>query len=142
MTIDEKTLQEIEARANAASEGPWNVVRDGLGSDCDVRGIKHDHAGPFDEDNLNRRCSACQFIAHARTDIPALIAALREAWRERDSLKTEANARNSTRLGARVVELETALREIADFGKCEPVLYGNDEWFVNIARRAIGERKP
>lgn len=54
------------------------------------------------------------------------------------------SARQEARLIAyrvRVTELETALREIADFGKHEPVLYGNDEWFVNIARRAIGEGK-
>lgn len=105
MTIDEKTLAEVEIALNEA---------------CSPTSSREGLQAAF-------KCSI------------ALIAALREAWRERDALKTEADASNSTRLGARVAELETALREIADFGKCEPVLYGNDEWFVNIARRAIGE---
>ena len=61
-------LNEIEARANAATEGPWNVFMGRI-----------DHPGRSlvavaydvgcDED--------AEFIAHARTDVPALVAALR-----------------------------------------------------------------
>lgn len=63
-------LDEIEARANAATEGPWNVFMDRI-----------DHPGRSlvavaydvgcDED--------AEFIAHARTDVPALVAVARYA---------------------------------------------------------------
>ena len=62
-----KRLDEIEARANAATEGPWNVFVGRI-----------DHPGRSlvavaydvvcDED--------ADFIAHARTDVPALVEAL------------------------------------------------------------------
>lgn len=61
-------LDKIEARANAATEGPWNVFVGRI-----------DHPGRSlvavaydvvcDED--------ADFIAHARTDVPALVEALR-----------------------------------------------------------------
>ena len=74
-----KRLDEIEARANAATEGPWEegercvftlggapVVSD------DVIHYVHGMAGEgvcHGED--------AEFIAHARTDVPALVSALR-----------------------------------------------------------------
>ena len=74
-----KRLDEIEARANAATEGPWEegercvftlggapVVSD------DVVHYVHGMAGEgvcHVED--------AEFISHARTDVPALVAALR-----------------------------------------------------------------
>ena len=72
-------LDEIEARANAATEGPWEegercvFTLDGASvvSD-DVIHYVHGMAGEgvcHGED--------AEFIAHARTDVPALVAALR-----------------------------------------------------------------
>ena len=78
-------LNEIEARANAATEGPWapdeytEVDPDGFyelarviapdpdGDDWCAIGVVH--TGILRPD--------AEFIAHARTDVPALVAALR-----------------------------------------------------------------
>lgn len=64
-------LDEIEARANAATEGPWEWdPQDGwLGTEDEVTvGWKW---GTLTQEGDG------QFIAHARTDVPALVAALR-----------------------------------------------------------------
>ena len=83
-------LNEIEARANAATEGPWAPWKDQDGAkhmqgllmvgnadavipegemwveDVDINPVAHTYT-PSDR----------EFIAHARTDVPALVAALR-----------------------------------------------------------------
>ncbi len=83
-------LDQIEARANAATEGPWAPWRDQDGAphmngllmvgnadavipegefwveDVDINPVAHTY---LPEDR--------EFIAHARTDVPALVAALR-----------------------------------------------------------------
>ena len=78
-------LNEIEARANAATEGPWTpdeytevdpdgfyelarvIAPDPDGDDWCAIGVVHTGILRPDAD----------FIAHARTDVPALVAALR-----------------------------------------------------------------
>ena len=78
-------LNEIEARANAATEGPWTpdeytevdpdgfyelsrvIAPDPDGDDRCAIGVVHTGILRPDAD----------FIAHARTDVPALVAALR-----------------------------------------------------------------
>ena len=78
-------LNEIEARANAATEGPWTpdeytevdpdgfyelarvIAPDPDGDDWCAIGVVH--TGILRPD--------AEFIAHARTDVPALVAALR-----------------------------------------------------------------
>jgi hypothetical protein len=69
-----KRLDDIKARAEAATEGPWRVQLDGF------------DYGPWDEvyvDNARGECpctpcgvSNAEFVAHARTDVPALVAAV------------------------------------------------------------------
>ena len=85
-----KRLDEIEARANAATEGPWAPWKDQDGAkhmqgllmvgnadavipegelwveDVDINPIAHTYT-PWDR----------EFIAHARTDVPDMAAALR-----------------------------------------------------------------
>jgi hypothetical protein len=82
--MNEKRLKEIEARAEAAMPGPWvydtlgcpgieqRTVRPG-GTECRQIVLQNEEAewSPRHEDMW--------FIAHARTDIPDLIAAVREA---------------------------------------------------------------
>ena len=63
-------LNEIEARANAATEGPWIVAI--YKNECKVETKRErwhvaSYASPED----------AAFIARARTDVPALVAALR-----------------------------------------------------------------
>ena len=61
-------LNEIEARANAATEGPWNVFMGRIDHPGrSLVAVAYDVAREED----------AEFIAHARTDVPALVAALR-----------------------------------------------------------------
>lgn len=65
-------LNEIEARANAATEGPWMGIRypDGfLGRVIGGNGFGVAEDFPEDAD--------AEFIAHARADVPDMAAALR-----------------------------------------------------------------
>ena len=59
-------LDAIEARANAATEGPWRID---VGAEIVDPSFEVVAQVVLDEDN--------DFIAHARTDVPALVAALR-----------------------------------------------------------------
>ena len=90
-------LNEIEARANAATEGPWapdeytEVDPDGFyelarviapdpdGDDWCAIGVVH--TGILRPD--------AEFIAHARTDVPALVAALRAVLELADRWATQ-----------------------------------------------------
>ena len=64
-------LDEIEARANAATEGPWDLI--GGGEYVTPVGIM---VAP-DDGGVNG--ADAEFIAHARTDVPALVAVARYA---------------------------------------------------------------
>jgi len=73
-------LDAIEARAAAATEGPWRVDASGDVGEKDyivdaARWRNFVNTVSFGED----RASA-EFVAAARTDVPVLVAALREAW--------------------------------------------------------------
>jgi hypothetical protein len=78
MTEDE--LQAIEARANAATPGPWEVEQ----KDCTV--LRAPNGPPADQSLMGDeqyypwtpdRIEDWQFIASARTDVPALVAEVR-----------------------------------------------------------------
>lgn len=88
MTDDE--LKKIEARANAATRGPWNAnfVSDPVtvfGGECDCRGYPDSVAvaSKPEPDPLDEKCTHIKwidnmrFIAHAREDVPALVAEVR-----------------------------------------------------------------
>jgi hypothetical protein len=74
MTITDQ-LAAIEARAQAATEGPWEFAYYGSGGGlpegCEVTNGK----GALD---LGTSKADAEFIAHARTDVPALLAMVRE----------------------------------------------------------------
>lgn len=64
-------LDNIEQRANAASTGPWDVYSNSSGY-CYVTGRGFDHiADDMSEANA-------EFIAHARDDVPKLVAVLKD----------------------------------------------------------------
>ncbi len=89
MTMTPKQLEQIKARAAKATKGPWRVHS--VDDTC-VTSADHDicstcsEAEAEREDGYNieyeRMEADAEFIAHARQDIPDLIAAL-EAERER-----------------------------------------------------------
>lgn len=79
MSIAER-LDEIEARANAATKGPWTRWKHPLGTKTmdfvSAPSLRNDDAIPFGvaDDLLGRDA---EFIAAARQDVPALVNALR-----------------------------------------------------------------
>ena len=80
-------LNEIEARANAATEGPWEWEGEAkaeweLGANSLVPSRRPDdpvlYGYGYDASGIEVKNPAdAEFIAHARTDVPALVAALR-----------------------------------------------------------------
>ena len=74
MTEDE--LRAIEARANAASPGPW-AWDDRYDAVIDAnRQVVIDTDGGYNMESEADRA----FTIHAREDVPALIAEVRECW--------------------------------------------------------------
>jgi hypothetical protein len=71
--MDAKQLAEIEARAKAATEGPWRDF-DGL------LWLPAAQREGYETTYGNPKGADATFCAHARQDIPALTAALRLAW--------------------------------------------------------------
>jgi len=71
-------LAEIEARANAATPGPWELCQSETHchvvypDDTHVGGVDGEHWWPAD----------AEFVAHARTDIPRLLAEVRALRKE------------------------------------------------------------
>ena len=105
-------LDAIEARANAATDGPWVVKHEPAWEADNVQHpdvitvgaqmweaddepmtvclVSTDH----EDDPVDVLLDA-EFIAHARTDVPALVAALREARTEVERLTADAGKRLS-----------------------------------------------
>lgn len=102
---DSDRIAEIEARANAATQGPWTWDVD----DASMISLLHDRTEELEHPDVIlwcNRCPACvkhhtpdndhlcgwpndtndKFIAHSREDIPYLIDRLRAVERERDEL--------------------------------------------------------
>jgi len=72
-----KELDEIEARADAATEEPWACMIKSVTKN--LRG-KWQPLGP--ETSQNKAKKNMDFIAHSRTDIPKLVKALRRLLAE------------------------------------------------------------
>ncbi len=83
--MNEKELAEIEARAEAATPGPWEVD-----NDLSVFTKDGGHGTPwtlFDTvGNEGEDSSNADFIAHARQDVPALVAEVRRLNEENSRL--------------------------------------------------------
>ena len=85
--MTDERLAEIGARASNASYGPWRLFYSGTTIEVQYRGkrpivhwIGFDACWPMP---LTQRASNAAFIAHARTDVPALIAEVKRL-RERE----------------------------------------------------------
>lgn len=77
--MTEQELEKIEARANAATPGPWGT---GTGYEQSKRGnYVHDGhrivCAEQDETDCVLATEDAEFIAHARADVPALVAEVR-----------------------------------------------------------------
>jgi hypothetical protein len=118
--MTEAELTAIEARANAATTGPW----EGTKNSCVVS--KHDACGTVFETG----CGCCTekdlsaedaaFIAAARADVPALVA---EVQRLRALVESAYREGFWDGEGAGAVE--------------NPLGYGDTAWWMSDARRAL-----
>jgi len=79
MPLDESTLDAIQARADAATLAPWTVdVRKGDETKAMIY-RRYEFFGPQTEIvTLDIEADDAEFIAHAREDVPAMVAKLRE----------------------------------------------------------------
>ena len=89
----------IKARADKATAGPWELSPHSIGKGGWISGEHGSYTDIVINAGTDRALTNADFIAHARTDIPALIAALEaseaarvKAEQERDALKA-GNAR-------------------------------------------------
>ena len=73
-------LDEIQARADAATDGPWAAIERALGdvyiAELGMYGVAWDEPAEW-HDSDEASLADAEFIAHARTDVPRLVAALR-----------------------------------------------------------------
>mgnify|MGYP000119516085 CR=1 FL=1 len=89
MPLTEDELRAIEARAEAATPGPWKATRSLPAEGADVWWLTAGQGngevelgslqGGYPHERFERRSANAAFIAAARADVPALAAALREA---------------------------------------------------------------
>ncbi len=92
--LTEEALREIEARAEAATRGPWKpdvgIYGDPDGDEdlgyARTPMIKRERGEGY-ESFKARLAPNAAFLASARTDVPLLVKALREAWDERDAVR-------------------------------------------------------
>jgi hypothetical protein len=95
--LTQKQIDEIRARCEAATEGPWwwpfgseALLVEKCGYYCDEKIGHVDHEvviGRYGGQPHYVKLKDARFIAHARTDIPALLDALEEAQREVEGLR-------------------------------------------------------
>lgn len=86
-------LEEIKAREQTATPGPWEYVDNGFYGYIVPQGKDMDSMIAGGEPCEGRICDGpdTQFIAHARTDIPALIAEAERLTKENVALQCENN---------------------------------------------------
>ena len=81
MTDPRETLARIRAQADAATEGPWEAEYSGEQGNCV---LPPEYQSTREAVAVTRLLSAqadAEFIAHARTDVPALLDALEKVLR-------------------------------------------------------------
>ena len=114
-------LDEIRSRAEAATPGPWGVFAKRGGDVCEVLDAHHDQVCrmyAYDEDTL----ADATFIAHAREDIPYLLAEVEQLPRRLAATDEEcdrlmdlylAQRREHNKAVAEVERLRAALTDVS-----------------------------
>lgn len=86
--ISNSRLDEIMARCDAATPGPWKV----MGVEDHIIGNDFEEATRFGVKHCqwthNTTKENAEFISESRTDIPDLIAEIRELWNEIEYLRS------------------------------------------------------
>ena len=151
-------LAEIETRCNATTPGPWEYenIDDGMCMNADVVRTCGDGAvddfpldGPYEDKERivaitllqaprfasiadNRWEENAQFIAHARTDVPDLIAEIRRLTTERDAAVAQAQASGQAETTPRVA-LDRAIHFMGNAGCRISEEIGEDGWAAYCA---------
>ena len=102
MSLSEERLREIEARAKSATDGPWGAHDFGHAGNEEPSSIVV-HTGKFDHSDLcafesetavawmprweRQESENAEFIAHARTDVPDLLAEVKRLTAENARLR-------------------------------------------------------
>lgn len=89
MTLTPEELAKIEARVNAATGKMWFAIET-LSGNFQIWDEEESIMAKIDFSDGAEKCAA--FIANSHQDIPALIAALKEAWAENERWRTQASA--------------------------------------------------
>jgi hypothetical protein len=128
-------LDAIEARAEAATKGPWDVFEHYCGS-CTVAQMRscdklicvnaHEHGlKPYLSDAAN-----AVFIAAARTDVPALCAEVRRLQERVDELDVACDECPSQHWRGKVRRLEAVNAKLVE--ACEATLVGSSGWMLRV----------
>lgn len=107
-TEQDERLHAIERRAAAATPGPWRVFVES-DTENEIESDVDGGMGVIWRGAPSREASA-EFIAHAREDVPYLIAALRDARADRDAIGAARDAL-AERYGDKDAELAAAKAE-------------------------------
>jgi ABC-type transporter Mla subunit MlaD len=89
--LSEREIAEVEAYCDAASAPPWEVATDALGDGVfqeRVGGHAIIRSADYERQGAQMRRNA-EFIARARTDLPRLLATLRQAQQAADTAQAE-----------------------------------------------------
>ena len=121
--MDAKYLAEIKAREQAATPGPWSNGYTSINSDStydEVVGLEEYMHGWECDHGLKIEIADAEFIAHARTDIPALLAEVERLTQARNYLQqlydklNERNENRSKQIASLKKALEFALDDLLD----------------------------
>lgn len=110
-------LEAAQARCDKATEGEWRSERQDEDDGHIYWAIHSDYGYTFIvnvQDEGGRDASNAEFIAHARTDLPAALTALRQAWEriaELESAQRTAGSYETASAGMYEQRIETAGRE-------------------------------
>jgi hypothetical protein len=116
-------LDEIEARANAATPGPWHGAIPACGHEHDDEVCSIEAPDSAVLASCVKREEDLQFILAARTDVPALVARVRELEAESAKWKEafERIRRTNTDLMMQLFDAQEATRAV----NISPVLHEN-----------------
>ncbi len=136
-SMSDAQLAGIRARADSARNEPWTWIKD---DDPPAPGYRFGAVNGMNESGYAYTPTDAAFIAHAREDVPCLLAEverliarvqeLEEALR---GMRKLLRMQDPVALIIRVRELEAALREIEHYGNL-------GDWHNKIARAALASQ--
>lgn len=102
-SVDLPDMNDIAARCEKATAGPWQVLTEELVEAAWINAATADDDLPialFDFRSADENKANAEFLAHARTDIPRLLAALRSAHERIEHLLAANNREIEARIAA------------------------------------------